>query len=331
MEVAMRKSLIWIACAAILAVAGCGPKEPEGQTTGGETNTNKKFTVVFSQCNNAEPYRAEQNKLMEKLWAEKPDVKFDIQDGGQDNDKQAEQIRTIIRQKPDLLIVAPNDSQPLTAPVKEAYEAGIPVIVLERNVNSDSYTTFVKCDNYAIGKSVGEFIVEYLKKKNGAPKGNIVQLHGILGNKPEQERNDGAKEIYSKFPGIKVVSDQTANWIQEEAQTRMTEVLNANPKIDVVYGHNDPMAIGAYLAAKEKGRDKEMIFIGIDGLATPEGGIKKVQDNVLAVTFIYPLCVDKAVEIGYKILTDKSFKPEKEYTMPSSKVGKEEAAKYKIE
>ena len=94
------------------------------------------------------------------------------------------------------------------------------------------------------------------------------------------------------------MADPVADWIQAKAKDRMTEVLRAQPKIDVVYGHNDPMAIGAYLAAKELGREKEMIFVGVDGLGGPAGGIKKVMDGVLAATFVYPLCVDKAVEIG---------------------------------
>ncbi len=90
-----------------------------------------------------------------------------------------------------------------------------------------------------------------------------------------------------------------ADWIQAKAKDRMTEVLRAQPKIDVVYGHNDPMAVGAYLAAKELGREKEMIFVGVDGLGGPAGGIKKVMDGILAATFVYPLCVDKAVEVGH--------------------------------
>src|SRR2546425_1289086 len=100
----------------------------------------------------------------------------------------------------------------------------------------------------------------------------------------------------------------------------MTEALRAQPAIDVVYAHNDPMAIGAYLAAKELGRDKEMIFVGVDGLGGEAGGIKKVMDGVLAATFVYPLCVDKAVEIGLKMLRNPSFKPEKEYSLPPTMI-----------
>jgi ribose transport system substrate-binding protein len=117
-----------------------------------------------------------------------------------------------------------------------------------------------------------------------------------------------------------------ANWIQAEAHDRMTEVLRVQPKIDVVYGHNDPMAVGAYLAAKELGRDKEMIFTGVDGLGGPSGGIKKVMDGVLAATFVYPLGVKEAVEVSQKIMRDPSYKPPKVITMGSIMVTPDNAA-----
>ena len=107
----------------------------------------------------------------------------------------------------------------------------------------------------------------------------------------------------------------------------MTEVLRTEARIDAVYGHNDPMAIGAYLAARELGRDKEMIFVGVDGLGGPAGGIRKVMDGILAATFVYPLCVDKTVEIADKILHQPGFKPEKEYLLESVMVTPENAAR----
>ena len=113
-------------------------------------------------------------------------------------------------------------------------------------------------------------------------------MRGLLGVEGEINRDRGAREIFAKYPDIKIVADPVADWIQAKAKDRMTEVLRAQPKIDVVYGHNDPMAIGAYLAAKELGREKEMIFVGVDGLGGQAGGIKKVMDGVLAATFVYP-------------------------------------------
>jgi ribose transport system substrate-binding protein len=287
---------------------------------------NKGIVVAFSQANNAEPYRAAQNEEMERLFQKMPEVKLVIADAQQDNSKQVAQVETFIRQKPALLIVAPNERAALTAVMAQAVEAKIPVICLERDILQPNYTSYVHSDNTAIGRMAGQFIVDHLKKKYGKPQGNVVSMRGLLGVEGEIHRDQGAKEVLAAYPDIKIVADPVADWIQAKAKDRMTEVLRAQPKIDVVYGHNDPMAVGAYLAAKELGREKEMIFVGVDGLGGEGGGIKKVMDGVLAATFIYPLCVDKAVEIGSRILREPGFKPEKEYVIPSTMVTPENAA-----
>jgi ribose transport system substrate-binding protein len=333
MSISRRAWLGALVVVTALGAAGCdrgGP--PEGGSGGGGAGGagasagGRKYLVIFSQANNAEPYRAAQNTLMSKLWGEHADVELEILDGQQDNSKQIAQIETAIRKKPDLLIVAPNERGPLTKVMGQAMAAGIPTLCLERDIVEPNYTSYIRCDNYKIGQQVGQFIVDYLTKKHGEPKGKIVQIQGLLGVEGETNRNDGAKEVLDKHPGIQVVQSAVADWLQAKARDRMTEILNAQPAIDVVYGHNDPMAIGAYLAAKAKGREGEMIFIGVDGLGGPAGGIKKVQDGVLAATFIYPLCVDKAVEIGNRILHEPVFKPDKTYTMPSEMVTPANAA-----
>ena len=303
-----------LALGAVLALAGCGP-HGAGQKL-----------VAFSQANNAEPYRAAQKSLMEKLFAETPDVKLVSADAQQDNSKQIAQIETFIRQKPAVLIVAPNERDALTAVMGKAMEAGIPVICLERDIVQPNYTSYIRMDNRAIGRMAGQFIVDQLTKKNGAPKGNVVFLRGLLGVEAEINRDGGAREILSRYPDIHIVADPVANWIQAEAHDRMTEVLRVQPKIDVVYGHNDPMAIGAYLAAKELGRDKEMIFTGVDGLGGPSGGIKKVMDGVLAATFVYPLGVKEAVEVSQKMMRDSSYKAPKVVTLDSIMVTPDNAA-----
>jgi ribose transport system substrate-binding protein len=257
---------------------------------------------------------------MTKLFAAYPDVKLVIADAQQDNSKQVAQVETFIRQKPDLLIVAPNERAALTAVMGQAMEAKIPIVCLERDILQPNYTTYIRSDNAAIGRMAGEFIVDYLKSKFGVPKGKIVQMRGLLGVEGEINRDGGAKAVFAKYPGIRIVAEPVADWIQAKAKDRMTEVLRAQPEIDVVYGHNDPMAIGAYLAAKELGREKEMAFVGVDGLAGEAGGIQKVKDGVLAATFVYPLCVDKAVEIGNRILRDPGFRPDKQYNIDATLV-----------
>jgi ribose transport system substrate-binding protein len=287
-----------------------------------------KKLVIFSQCNNGEPYRAAQNASFKQLWAQDKNVTLQILDAQQDNSRQISQIETAIRLKPDLLIVAPNERGPLSAVMGKAKAAGIPVICLERDIeNADNYTTWIKSDNYDIGKLAGKYIVDYLTKKYGEPKGNVVDLRGLLGVEAEAKREAGAFDVLKDYPNIVKVQEAVADWLQSKARDRMSEILRAQPRIDVVYGHNDPMAIGAYIAAKAIGREKEMIFIGIDGLNGVGGGIEQVKDGILSVTFFYPPCTDKAYEIGEKLLNDKSFVPEKEYQVDSSIVLPETAKK----
>ena len=300
--------------AAALLLAGCGEQKPQQKL------------VAFSQANNAEPYRATQKALMEKLFAQSPDAKLVVSDAQQDNSKQIAQIETFIRQKPAVLIVAPNERAALTAVMGRAMQAGIPVICLERDILEPNYTTYIRMDNKAIGRSVGQFIVDQLTKKYGEPKGNVVMLRGLLGVEAEINRDGGAREVLNRYPNIHIVAEPVADWIQAQAKDRMTEVLRVQPKIDVVYGHNDPMAVGAYLAAKELNREKEMIFIGVDGLGGPSGGIKKVMDGVLAATFVYPLGVKEAVDVAQRILKDPGYRPDKEITLNSTMVTPQNAA-----
>lgn len=297
----------------VLLAGGCGPSPAPG---GGAEGTARTRLVVFSQCNNAEPYRAAQNQRMQALFAAQPGVKLVIHDGQADAAKQIAQIENAIRQKPDLLIVAPLQRDSLTKVMGEAMAAGIPTLCLERDIVQPNYTAWIRCDNFKIGQMAGQWIVDHLKAKYGEPRGTLVEIRGMQGVEGAINRHAGAHSVLTNHPGIRVIHDATANWFQPQAMDRMTEALNAHPKgIDVVYAHNDPMAYGAYLAAREKGREKEMVFVGVDGL--PDEGVKYVEEGVLGVTFEYPLCVDQAVEIGMRILNEPDFKPEKTYLMES--------------
>jgi ribose transport system substrate-binding protein len=301
--------------------AGCKPQSQSAPPAVAAPASQR--LVVFSQCNNAEPYRAAQNEAMQRLWDAQPDVKLLIMDAQQDSAKQISQIETAIRLAPSLLIVAPNERAPLTEVMGRAMQAGIPVICLERDIAQPNYTTWIRADNEAIGRLVGEFVVDRLKAKYGEPRGRIVELAGLKGVEAEINRSGGAHAVWKAYPKIEIVTEAVANWLQSTAKDRMTEILSAVPQIDVVYARNDPMAMGAYLAAREKGREKEMIFVGVDGLEGEAGGIEKVRQGILAATFVYPLCVDKAVEIGTRILHEPGFKPDKVYTMTSHIVTKE--------
>ena len=304
-----RGSQLFLAVLGAVLVVGCSSRSQDF-----------RYTVVFSQCNNSEPYRAAQNAAMERLWGEQSDVRLVIMDAQQDSVRQIAQIETAIRMKPQLLIVAPNERAPLTEVMNQAMQAHIAVICLERDIAKPYYTSWIRVDNRAIGQLIGQYVVDFLTKKYGEPRGSIVEIAGLKGVEAENNRRLGAHDVWDVHPKIKVVTEAVANWSQSLAKDRMTEILSAIPQIDVVFGRNDPMAMGAYLAAKEQNREKEMIFVGIDGLSGDSGGLKEIREKLLSATCIYPLCVSEAVEVGSKILRDPYFRPIKVYTIPSKLV-----------
>lgn len=226
-----------------------------------------------------------------------PDLEVVFADAQQDNAKQVADVENFLRQKVDLLIISPNEAKPLTPVVKRAFESGIPVIILDREIEGDTYTTFIGADNRAIGRAAGAYSAELL-----GGKGNVVEIRGLPGSTPARDRSEGFREAIASFPGIRIVHDPVANWLREEAMSQMEAALSAHEQIDLVYAHNDPMAVGAFLAARAKGRDGSIRFVGIDGLPGLDGGRQAVTDGTLAATFVYPTGGKEAIDVAVKIL-----------------------------
>jgi ribose transport system substrate-binding protein len=290
-------------------------------TKGGDKGSSKKtFLIGMSQANLGEPWRVAMNDQIKAAADQHPELKVVFADAAQDNSKQIADVENFIQQKVDLLIISPNEAKPLTAVVKKAYDAGIPVIVLDRKVEGDSYTQWIGGDNKLIGKKAGEFVAKMLGDKGG----NVVEIKGLEGATPQQERHDGFLEGISSNPNIKIIASQNADWLKDKAVTVMDSILQANKHIDVVYGHNDPSAEGAYISAKNANRVDEMKFIGIDGLPTPDGGIKAVMEGRLAATYVYPTGGKEAIDSAIKIL-EKHEQVEKTEILDTVEVTKDNA------
>ena len=260
-----------------------------------------RFRIGVAQCSD-DSWRHKMNDeiLREAMFYD--GVSVEIRSAGDDNRRQAEDIHYFIDKGVDLLIISANEAAPMTPIVEEVYQKGIPVVLVDRKILSDKYTAYIGADNYEIGRAVGNYIASSLKGK-----GNVVELTGLGGSTPAMERHQGFMAAISNFPDVKLIDKADAAWERGPAEVEMDSMLRRNPKIDAVYAHNDRIAPGAYQAAKKVGREKEMMFVGIDALPGKGNGLELVLDSVLDATFIYPTNGDKVLQLAMNILEKKPY------------------------
>jgi len=286
------RCLIFLLPAALVCLSGCAKKAaPTAGATAG-----KKFVIGMSQCNLGEPWRVQMNADIKAAAAEHPELTMLYKDAQNKTPVQQAQVKEFVEQGVNLIIISPKEARPLTKPVAEAIGAGIPVIVLDRKVEGDKYTCFIGADNVKIGREAGKYMVKIL-----SGKGNVVELKGLMTSTPGQERHKGFMEGIAGSQ-IKIIFDADCHWLEPDAMREMKSALSQFPRIDAVYGHNDPSAHGAYLAAKQegKGREKTIKFIGIDSL--PHEGVRYVKEGILTATFQYPTGGADAIDAALKIL-----------------------------
>ncbi len=225
--------------------------------------------------------------------------------------------------KVNAILISPKVAAALTPIVNKAYLLGIPVFVLDRDLDNDQYTQFIGGDNKLIGRTAGEYVVNLLGG-HGKAKGNIIEIWGGMASTPAQDRHNGFHEVISKEPGIKsLLPPIDSDWKQDKGYDIMANALEEYKKIDVVYAHNDPMAYGAYLAAKSINKEKGIKFIGIDGI--PAEGVKWVHDGILEATFLYKTPGDEGIRQAIKLL--KGEKIQKRIWLPTLTINKDNAAK----
>jgi len=305
----------------LAACGGGGGGGGQGGSDGGNCEgPDGDYLIGMSQANVAEPYREVMNDDIQRAVDKVPQFEVQFADAAQDNAKQVSDVENFLTQQVDLLIISPNEAAPLTDVVARVHEQGIPVVVLDRKVNGDAYTTFIGADNFAIGEKAGQYISDELLPDGG----NVVELKGLPGSTPAQERADGFRAGIEGSSGVEIVDSGVGDWLREKGQQQFEAILQSNEDIDVVYSHNDPMAEGAYLAAKSVGRQGEMEFTGIDALPIPSGGIRAVQEGRLSATFVYPTGGREAVEAAKKILLQCGDVP-KTQTLSTTQVTEENA------
>lgn len=300
------------------------PAEPSG-ATGGGAQPGKTYLIGMSQANKGEPWRQAMNDQIAAAAAKHPELNVVFADAAQQNAKQVADVENFLQQKIDLLIISPNEAAPLTDVVAKAFDRGIPVLVLDRKVNGEKYTMWIGADNKVIGQRAGAYVAKWCRENKRSP-GQVIELRGLEGSTPARERGDGFRAGIAANSNVKIIASQNADWVREKAVPVSQAMFQANSKVDVVYGHNDPMAEAAIISAQTANREVgKMLFVGIDALATPDGGIKSVMDGRLGVTYVYPTGGAEAIDWATRIL-QKGEKPPKAVVLETEEVTKANAA-----
>jgi len=304
--------LLIVPLALMLAIGGAstvaGQGTPAAQTASGtclpEGGIPQKdsYLIGMSQANKGEPWRQAMNDQIAAAAAAHPELQVVFADAAQNNAKQVADVENFLQQGIDLLIISPNEAAPLTDVVAKACAQGVPVIVLDRKVNGDQFTMWIGADNVQIGKQAGEYAANYCTEKNLNPC-NVIEIRGLEGSTPAKERGDGFREGLASDPNATIIAQQNADWLREKAIPVSQAMLQANPDVNVVYAHNDPMAEAAIISAQNAGLNMDdLLFIGIDALPTPDGGIRSVLDGRIDVTYVYPTGGAQAIDYATQIL-----------------------------
>lgn len=271
-----------------------------GTVTVSAAEKKDKYVIGMSQCNLGEPWRVAMNDQIAMAAEKHPDFEVIFADAAQDNSKQIADIENFVQMGVDLIITSPNEATPLTNAVSAAYDAGIPVILLDRKIDGDKYTQFIGADNVDMGRIAGEYIADTLLPDGG----KVCEIKGLEGTSGGIDRDNGFREGIKKNDKIEIVAVNNADWLREKAITVAEEMLQTNDEIDLFLALNDPMAEGAYIAAKNAGREGDILFVGFDGLPTPDGGIRSVMDGRLSMTQVYPTGGTEAIESAYQLLVE---------------------------
>lgn len=273
--------ILWLAT--LLTAAGC--------------TDSKVYKIGVSQCSQ-DDWRSKMNEEINREIMFHEDAVVEIRSADDSNEKQIADIRYFADNGFDILIVSPNEAAALTPVIKEVYESGMPVVIFDRNINGDTYTARIGVDDEALGRSAAHYALHLLGK--GA---TAIEIFGLKGSTPAEGRHNGFVREFQDNGGT-LLASVPGNWNKEDAVPVVDSLLNIYPDVDLIYAHNDRMAIGASEVAKRLGRS-DIRIIGID--AAPNIGIRAVADSVIDATFLYPTEGHRLIQTALAILKKQPY------------------------
>ncbi|KQM78642.1 histidine kinase [Pedobacter sp. Leaf216] len=265
----------------------------------------KKFTIGFSQCVGSDLWRKTMLEEMKMELSLRSGTNFIYRDANNSSKKQIEQVKELIDNHIDILIISPNEASPLTDVVEKVYNMGIPVIVLDRKTSSSQYTAYVGAENFQVGRMAGQYISKLLKGN-----GKVVEILGLPGSSPAMERDKGFNTELHKSPGIKLITQVYGNWIANSTFQELEKNKDAILQADAIFAHNDVMAASAEDFLRQHKDSKNIKVIGVDALPGSGGGLQLISDGKIAASVLYPTGGKEAISIAFKILNKETFSKE---------------------
>jgi len=294
----------WLVVAAIgvslLVAAGCHRSEPAAS---GPSSGEKPLVIGASAMNLSSEFIAMITQAMEAK-ARELGVKLVVNDAQRSPERQVQQIESFIAQKVDAIIINPCEVEASSPGVDKAIAAGIPIVSVNSETRSKP-TAFIGSRDEESARLAMEFIAERL-----GGKGNVLVMQGFLGQAAQIRRDQGAREVLARFPGLSVLAEQTAEWDRAKAMTLMENWIQAHgTKINAVFAHNDEMGLGAVLALERARLKSKVIVVSVDAIAD---ALASVKDGRLDAT-VFQDSVGQggtAVETAVKIIRKQPFEPE---------------------
>lgn len=260
----------------------------------------QRYKIAVSQCSD-DAWRRKMNEEMERELLFHPSLQLILKQADANSALQCRQIDSLILEKPDLLIVSPNEADEVEPAITRAFLKGIPIVVADRKVNGNYYTAFVGGDNYAVGQIIAQYILDHWDK----PDCTIFEIEGLPGSTPAVLRHNGLVDgLNSNF---QIVAKANGEWFEEPAYKEAKDLLTNYGKPDFIVAQNDLMGIGARRAAKEIFPDAEIHIIGVDALTGEGLGIDAICDGLLEASATYASRGDLVIQTAEAILSGKPF------------------------
>ncbi len=274
-----------------------------------DTANRPQYTIGVSQCSD-DAWRTKMNEEMARELIFHPEMQIRIRQAQDCSDLQCAQIDSFIRERVDLLIVSPNEAEEVKPAVSRAYDAGIPVIVADRQVSGERYTAFIGGDNYAVGELMGHYALSLARQQNRTSHHPLRALvvTGLPGSTPMTLRLQGMQDALETHSEVQIVGQACGDWFRAEARIAVDSLLRQHSNIDVILAQNDEMAMGASEACAKHYKRNRPAIMGVDGIVGAGGGIEAILRGEIDVTATYPSKGDFVIQTAAHILHDEPYR-----------------------